>query len=467
MRQQIWFLPAFLCICVWVAAEDKRPELEKQGGLKGDVELLRTVAHAHEANSDRIKTWRGQATIEVQIHQEGDSSIERWIKSSVTFAYDSARVATRWNHAEEDDRGVIDGEDTSMDKKYFRSGMVRDGVFYHLDYDQSKSQDRRTIYIRPASKASHWTHPEDFDPMWYLTKGGENIKKRLLFYYREANNPRLSPGTVERDGDKVILETRSGNVVNRYKFDLSLGGNLISYFGSDSSVTGRYYWTYEKHKDVWIPMTFTYINVAKYESGMWRNTIRRIEFTDNVVNEPLGKDEFSFAKMGLRLGDSINDGRTHIEYIFGQPGATEADLPPKLIESIAGEPLPPTEEFDLRPDVGAIRDKKILVCFFDMQQRPSRHMVRELAKSTQQLKESDTEVFCIHASRVSRKELDEWIKENDVSFSVGIVKGDEKKMRLDWGVKSLPWLILTDKKHIVQAEGFGLGELDDRTESMK
>ena len=29
-------------------------------------------------------------------------------------------------------------------------------------------------------------------------------------------------------------------------------------------------------------------------------------------------------------------------------------------------------------------------------------------------------------------------------------------------VKSLPWLILTDNQHIVQAEGFNLDELDEK-----
>jgi hypothetical protein len=29
-------------------------------------------------------------------------------------------------------------------------------------------------------------------------------------------------------------------------------------------------------------------------------------------------------------------------------------------------------------------------------------------------------------------------------------------------VKSLPWLILTDKAHIITAEGFGLDELDEK-----
>jgi len=37
-------------------------------------------------------------------------------------------------------------------------------------------------------------------------------------------------------------------------------------------------------------------------------------------------------------------------------------------------------------------------------------------------------------------------------------------IRLICGVKSLPWLILTDSKHTVRAEGFGLTQLDEKIE---
>ena len=43
-----------------------------------------------------------------------------------------------------------------------------------------------------------------------------------------------------------------------------------------------------------------------------------------------------------------------------------------------------------------------------------------------------------------------------------LIQGDEEETRFNWGVKSLPWLILTDSKHIVVAEGFGLDSLDDK-----
>jgi hypothetical protein len=39
---------------------------------------------------------------------------------------------------------------------------------------------------------------------------------------------------------------------------------------------------------------------------------------------------------------------------------------------------------------------------------------------------------------------------------------NEEETKLNWGVKSLPWLILTDKNHVVTAEGFSINELDER-----
>jgi hypothetical protein len=41
-----------------------------------------------------------------------------------------------------------------------------------------------------------------------------------------------------------------------------------------------------------------------------------------------------------------------------------------------------------------------------------------------------------------------------------MIEDDSEKTRFNWGVKSLPWLILTDKKQAVRAEGFPITELD-------
>jgi peroxiredoxin len=107
----------------------------------------------------------------------------------------------------------------------------------------------------------------------------------------------------------------------------------------------------------------------------------------------------------------------------------------------------------------------MLVCFFDMEQRPSRHCLTQLAKQANQLKQKGVTVVAVQAAKVHEDKLNEWAKKNNIPFPVGSIEGDEEKARFAWGVKSLPWLILTDNKHIVRAEGFGLTELDGKIEA--
>jgi hypothetical protein len=97
-----------------------------------------------------------------------------------------------------------------------------------------------------------------------------------------------------------------------------------------------------------------------------------------------------------------------------------------------------------------------------MNQRPSRRCVIKLARQAGALHERGVIILLIQASKVDDSAIREWAKENGIPFQIGIIQGDEKKIRLRWGVKSLPWLILTDRQHIVINEGFGIDELSDQ-----
>ena len=133
-----------------------------------------------------------------------------------------------------------------------------------------------------------------------------------------------------------------------------------------------------------------------------------------------------------------------------------------LIQNLTGKPLPDFNmiktDFDLEQAIG----KRILICFWDMNQRPSRNCIIQLAKQSEQLKQKDVAVVTVQASKVDEKKLNEWVKKNNISFPVGMAESDDEKVRLTWGVKSLPWLILTDRQNIVSSTGFGLSELDDK-----
>lgn len=109
--------------------------------------------------------------------------------------------------------------------------------------------------------------------------------------------------------------------------------------------------------------------------------------------------------------------------------------------------------------------KPLLVLFMNQQQRPSRRMVLELVKRMDLLGENGVEIVTVAVAMMDRANLDQWLAEHRVPFKVQILEGDFDEQRYAWGVKSLPWLILTDREHIVRAEGFGLNELDEKIEN--
>ncbi len=116
----------------------------------------------------------------------------------------------------------------------------------------------------------------------------------------------------------------------------------------------------------------------------------------------------------------------------------------------SAEPIPELKELKIDLSLANVSDKMLLVCFWDMNQRPSRNCIMRLDKQAEQLKQRGVTVVVIQASKIDENKLNEWVKKYHVPFPVGMVKGDVEKTRFAWDVRSLPWLILTDRKHIVR-----------------
>jgi len=135
--------------------------------------------------------------------------------------------------------------------------------------------------------------------------------------------------------------------------------------------------------------------------------------------------------------------------------------------SLTGGDLPGFDGIKIDLSADQIKDKAMLICFFDMNQRPSRNAIIQLARQAEELKQKDVAVIAIQASTVAEDTLTKWIKDQNISFPVGMIRGDEDEMRFTWCVKSLPWLILTDQKHIVREEGFAMAELDEKLKASK
>ena len=131
-------------------------------------------------------------------------------------------------------------------------------------------------------------------------------------------------------------------------------------------------------------------------------------------------------------------------------------------QSLVGGALPEFDGINIDLSAEQTKNKAMLVCFFDMNQRPSRNAIIQLARKTEELNQKNVAVIAIQVSKVAENTLKEWIKNRSISFPVGMVRIDEEEIRFTWSVKSLPWLILTDSNHIVRAEDFALAELDDK-----
>ena len=155
-------------------------------------------------------------------------------------------------------------------------------------------------------------------------------------------------------------------------------------------------------------------------------------------------------------------GAKDIKIVVGAQGRTERELVPKQPITLTDKPLPELKEFGIELPAADVNDRMILVCFWDMNQRPSRQCITKLAEQAGQLKEKGVNIVAIQDTKVDRTALDEWIKKYNIPFAVGMIAGKEEEVHLAWGVKALPWLILTDRKHIVRAEGFVLSELDGK-----
>ena len=149
------------------------------------------------------------------------------------------------------------------------------------------------------------------------------------------------------------------------------------------------------------------------------------------------------------------------------PRPQHPDPEPVTAKSMIGQTIPVFAKIRfIEFDETTSENKPLLICFWDMNQRPSRRCVRELAKQSSKLADKGIVVVGIHASSVEENTLNDWLAENEIPFPVGMITGDVQKTLFNWGVRAQPWLILTDKAHIVQAEGFGLTELGKRIKAI-
>ena len=200
---------------------------------------------------------------------------------------------------------------------------------------------------------------------------------------------------------------------------------------------------------IWFPVS------GEHSFGMTTGTGIRSTMTikEIKINDPNFYD--GLYHVDFAEGTYITDSSTGLLHVSKR-------LPPFLV----GKSLPKLKDLkiDLLPANTA--GKMILVCFLDIEQRPSRNCLQQLNARAQELKAKGIAVAAVQATKIDENSLDEWRRKHNISFPFGTVQGDEDRARFAWAVYWLPWLILTDSRHVVAAEGFGLSELDAKIEQI-
>ena len=201
------------------------------------------------------------------------------------------------------------------------------------------SQMISTVDISAAAQApkSH-SSEDDFNPLEQTTYFGEDIAKRFRVFYepgRQGKEKEPDWVTIGREGDLVTLKLEKYGLMERYAVDLEKGGCLVAYDHSEGAGKPTVKWRSDLQcvAGVWIPAR---TNCEETRSSGMR-VVKRLEWVENAINEPIPDDEYSLVKLGVHEGDEVHDQRTGTRYTV-----TGSEFPPAddgLMEEQLRRPL--------------------------------------------------------------------------------------------------------------------------------
>ncbi len=202
-------------------------------------------------------------------------------------------------------------------------------------------------------------------------------------------------------------------------------------------------------------------------AGAWVNIYGRGQPNNSMRADDQGRFRFDVCEGNLRLSASVQNaygsvsaeaGDTNVVLKIGTQSVSSQPTPRRA--SLKGKPLPDLAAFGLPADC-APAGKRLLVCLFDVDQRPCRRFTRLLAEQYDALRKRELSVIGLQAAVTSDDVFKEWKDAAAPPFQVGRLV--ERTAASKWAsdMETMPWLILTDSEHRVVAEGFALEELDD------
>jgi len=163
---------------------------------------------------------------------------------------------------------------------------------------------------------------------------------------------------------------------------------------------------------------------------------------------------------------SAQAGDTDVKVVVVDQSAGQRVVVPPVVRSLVGKPLPGLGKLNVNVTAKDLEGKAVLVGFFDLRQRPSRHFLKKLAAKVAALEEQGLAVIVVHAAPIEADQLKAMLAKLGVDIPMGVIQDDAEKTRAAWAVQGLPWFILADTKHVVRADDFAFTELDAKLEAI-
>ncbi len=132
-----------------------------------------------------------------------------------------------------------------------------------------------------------------------------------------------------------------------------------------------------------------------------------------------------------------------------------------------GVRLPLWSELGLPESPSGQEGKAILICLVDIEQRPCRHCLSQVAQRAERLTELGVAVEAVQLSQSTPEEIRNKASEYGVALPLRAITSDPEAIHRALGIRSLPWLVLVDKDRTVRAEDFALADLDHVLETWR
>lgn len=293
---------------------------------KEHVSVLERIGHEYAANRERIRTWRGKVEFSQKVSTAGAESLQEVEKATIRFVYDGEKQ--HWLSVYEQ---TWLPEQTK--ELLLQSAMLADDAYYlYNSYSPEHFPSRFLPYlmIYPVAEGqkSNVKRAGDFRPLDMSTAGGD-VSGLMLGYAKllQEGKDLTKRRTLSRTGNIVKVRIELGNVVSEYVFDLDMASSLVQFVstGSDPSIVWKC--QMDNVNGVFVPRELT-----RDEVRGKKRLVQKMRWFDQVVNEPISKDEFTIANLGVHRTDRVKDHRTGAEYEL-----TDAKLLPRTTPGIARE----------------------------------------------------------------------------------------------------------------------------------